>query len=555
MWEGCEKYLWFVVFSRSPGTLPVGIYPAKSEMKMCPDCGSKYEDSFVECPQDSRKLKAIELDPMIGQLISDRYKISSVIGSGGMGIVYKATNEVNDRAVAIKMLHQHLVTDTEAIKQFHSEAQAVSRVSHPNTVTLWDFGLTEAGQPYIVMDFFAGTNLRKLMKNEGPLSISRANHIFQQAADVLATAHHVGVIHRDLKPENIMISSEDADRVAVVDFGIASVVQHHKYDGGPVTDLVGSPPYMSPEQCQLLAVVDARSDIYSFAVVLYEALSGKLPFTAKNPLDMLEAHVSRPPLPLRAAHPTLVACEALNDLIAKALDKKPENRPQSMEEFSEALADAVRRDMIRLSSLKNRRSELDGSSTTSQQPAVSTELLVPSALAPIKVAEITRSDTLVDSVAALPQEEMLTGAAETRRLEKNFFSKLFAAIGLGSRKKQSQSTQYVLYNCPHCGETVAPDISFCLECGRSLAQTQDFSIIRAATGSFTLPKTQAPAPNLTGFDRKKKARMTVGIWNSTTATFVVLTVVAVTAFVMTGGVDNASKQLKKLQLNKILGLR
>lgn len=530
----------------------------RTDMKMCPDCGSKYEDSYVECPQDSRKLKAIELDPWIGQLIADRYKIQSVIGSGGMGVVYKAINQVNDRDVAIKMLHQHLVTDTDAIKQFHTEAQAVSKVSHPNTVTLWDFGLTESGQPYIVMDYFEGVNLRKVMKGDGTLSIARANHIFQQAADVLAAAHNAGVIHRDLKPENIMISSQDEDRVAVVDFGISSFVQNRtKYDGGPVSDIVGSPPYMSPEQCSLSTKVDERSDIYSFAVVLYEALSGKLPFNAKNPLDMLDCHISRPPLPLRAAHHSLVACEALSELLAKALDKKPENRPQSMEQFSQSLADAVRRDSIRLSSLKNRRGELDGSSTTSQQPAVTPEALapsavVPSALAPIKVAEITRSDTLVDSIAALPQDEMLTAGVEPKRVE-SIWSKIFSALGLSGKKKQVQSTQYVLYNCPHCGETVAPDISFCLECGRSLAHTQDLSIIRAAQGTFTLPKTQSAEPGVTGFDKKKKARMTAGIWNSTTATLVVLTVVAVTAFVMTGGMETAKKELKKLHLKQYIG--
>jgi serine/threonine-protein kinase len=530
----------------------------------------------VECPQDSRQLKAIELDPWIGQLIADRYTIQSVIGSGGMGVVYKAKNEVNDRPVAIKMLHQHLVTDTDAIKQFHLEAQAVSKVSHPNTVQLWDFGLTESGQPYIVMDYFDGINLRKLIKSEGILSIARANHIFGQAADALAFAHNAGVVHRDLKPENIMIAAAEVDRVAVVDFGISSfATARTKYDGGPVSDIVGSPPYMSPEQCQLAGEIDERSDIYSIAIVLYEALSGKLPFAAKNALDMLDAHISRQPLPLRAAHQGLVSCEALSELLAKSLDKKPENRPQTMEQFREGLADAVRRDMIRLSSLKNRKSELDGSSTTSQQrivppagaatsaggtsqgvttasqtvPADAT----PSALAPIKVADIVRSDTLVDAVAALPQDQLLTTGAETKRVEKNFLDKVFAAIGLGSSRKEEKGPQYVLYNCPHCGETVAPDISFCLECGRSLAQTQDFAAIRAAQGTFTLPKTQHVEPGPTGFGRKKKARMTVRLWNSPTAIIVGISIIAVTAFVMTGGMETASKQLKKMHLKQIVG--
>lgn len=534
----------------------------------------------MECPQDSRQLKAIELDPWIGQLISDRYTIQSVIGSGGMGVVYRAKNEVNDRPVAIKMLHQHLVTDTDAIKRFHLEAQAVSKVSHPNTVQLWDFGLTESGQPYIVMDYFDGINLRKLIKSEGVLSIARANHIFCQAADALAFAHQAGVVHRDLKPENIMIAIAEEDRVAVVDFGISSFASARtRYDGGPVADIVGSPPYMSPEQCQLAGNIDERSDIYSIAVVLYEALSGKLPFVAKNALDMLDAHISRQPLPLRAAHQSLVSCEALSELLSKAMDKKPDNRPQTMEQFRDSLADAVRRDMIRLSSLKNRKSELDGSSTTQQQrivppgtaagaaagsattpaaaqssaPAGSAADAAPAALAPIKVADIVRSDTLVDAVAALPQDQLLTSGAETKRVEKSIWAKMFAAIGLGRSRREEKGPQYVLYNCPHCGETVAPDISFCLECGRSLAQTQDFSVIRAAQGTFTLPKTQHVEPGPVGFDRKKKARMTVRIWNSPTAIAVGITIVLVTAFVMTGGVDSTAKQLKKMHLKQILG--
>lgn len=548
-------------------------------MKMCPDCGSKYEDSYIECPQDSRQLKVIELDPWIGQLISDRYTIQSAIGTGGMGVVYKAKNEVNERPVAIKMLHQHLVTDTDAIKQFHLEAQAVSKVSHPNTVQLWDFGLTESGQPYIVMDFFDGINLRKLIKSDGILSIARAHHIFGQAAEALAFAHQAGVVHRDLKPENIMIATAEEDRVAVVDFGISSFASMRtKYDGGPVTDIVGSPPYMSPEQCQLAGDIDERSDIYSIAIVLYEALSGKLPFVAKNSLDMLEAHISRSPLPLRAAHQSLVSCEALSELLAKAMDKKPENRPQTMEQFRDSLADAVRRDMIRLSSLKNRKSELDGTSQhqrivlsgdTATSAAVSSSAqaanqtsaqsssppadATPAALAPIKVADIVRSDTLVDAVAALPQDQLLTSGTETKRVEKNVWAKVFAAIGLGRSRKEEKGPQYVLYNCPHCGETVAPDISFCLECGRSLAQTHDFAIIRAAQGTFTLPKTQHTEPSPTGFDRKKKDRMTVRIWNSPTAMIIALTIVAVTAFVMSGGVETTSKQLKKMHWKQILG--
>src|SRR6516165_556368 len=175
-----------------------------------------------ECPVDSTMLKVVEKDPLVGTHLANRYQILSVIGRGGMGVVYKARQEIMDRLMAIKMLHSHMVAEPESVKRFFREAKTVSQVKHHHVVTLYDFGMSPQGQPFIVMDYLEGKSLKHIVKESGPLTFERADNIFRQVCEGLAAAHVLDVVHRDMKPENIVISkqTDDTDWVTLVDFGL-----------------------------------------------------------------------------------------------------------------------------------------------------------------------------------------------------------------------------------------------------------------------------------------------------------------------------------------------
>lgn len=328
-------------------------------MKTCSECLNQYEDSFQSCPADSTLLKVIEKDPFLGSRLADRYQILSVIGHGGMGVVYKARQEHMDRFVAIKMLHSHMATEPEAIKRFYREAKTVSQVKHHNIITLYDFGISEKGQPYLVMDFLEGKNLKDLINESGPLSLKRVGSIFTQVIEALQTAHEFDLVHRDLKPANIMLRrwGNQDDWVTLVDFGLSKLRDVKSKDAFQVTKsggVCGSPSYMSPEQCLSSQVVDPRSDIYSLAICVYEAVSGKLPFQAKSAIEMLGCHVHAVPIPLGEISPQLQACSELTNLFNKALQKEPEKRYQTAEEFGRQLSEALERDWLRLRTFSHR---------------------------------------------------------------------------------------------------------------------------------------------------------------------------------------------------------
>jgi serine/threonine protein kinase len=410
-------------------------------------------------------------DPNLGTALCGRYRIVSIVGRGGMGVVYKAEHETIDRLVAIKMLHPHVVADAENIKRFHAEAKAVSRVEHQHSVRIYDFGISDSGQPFIVMDYIEGGSLRELIANLGTVPLARCADIFGQAVAALSCAHSNGIIHRDLKPENIMLGRKDnADWVSVVDFGISLLSQDDRRPGnsvGQVGEIRGSPAYMSPEQCSRGVTVDQRSDIYSMGIVLYEALSGKLPYLARNPFELIDAHINVQPVPFKQADPALAACEALTAVLSRAMEKQPDRRQQSMEEFGSEIAEAVKRDAIRLNYLKHRKDVL-----TSQQniPTFTDEELKSlTAGVPLQSKQSPTQkldDSWVDSVV-------------------QFMSGRHARLDV---EPDEPDVKYLFTNCPRCNEPVDAGISFCLECGRSLATTREFAKIRSVSGVFQLPK-------------------------------------------------------------------
>jgi len=274
-------------------------------------------------------------------IIAERYEVLSLIGKGGMSVVYKARHTMMNRVVAIKMLHSQLLKDQTSIKRFQQEAQATSALSHPNLITVFDFGILTEGTPYLIMDFVQGTSLSELLDKEVNLEVDRALPIFVQACSALVHAHQKGVLHRDLKPSNIMLteSGEDKDVVKIVDFGIATFLPEAGMTAERLTqtgEVFGSAEYMSPEQCRGKKL-DARSDIYAMGCVMYESLVGLPPFLGENVLDTIQRHITDPPAPFRQVRPDLTISERLERLVFRALEKKPDQRQQTMAELLKEL--------------------------------------------------------------------------------------------------------------------------------------------------------------------------------------------------------------------------
>jgi eukaryotic-like serine/threonine-protein kinase len=282
-------------------------------------------------------------DPFIGRNILDgQFQIVQKIGAGGMGTVYKALQPEMSRMVAVKILHPKLTTRKDIVSRFRREAKALSHLTHPNTVRVLLYGELEDGPLYIVMEYLEGKNLNQLVRSEGPQRASRVVPMLVQAASALDEAHKAGIIHRDLKPENIFICKQGGliDFVKVLDFGLAKVTTREMRPGSVVLTqegmIFGTPEFMSPEQAQGLTL-GAGSDVYSLAVILYEALTGKLPFDAKTPMEYLQMHVSAPPIPLLERGAGGPFPEGLWQVLEKALTKNPQHRFQSAAEFADAL--------------------------------------------------------------------------------------------------------------------------------------------------------------------------------------------------------------------------
>ena len=277
--------------------------------------------------------------PYIGKTIDDRYEVLSVLGEGGMGVVYRARRRVFDKIVALKILRADLVHKRGATERFMTEAKAASAIGSAHIVDVFDYGYLPDGSAYFAMELLEGPSLADLIDRGDLLASMRAVRLTRQIAEGLADAHAANIIHRDLKPDNIfVIQVEGADFVKIVDFGIAKVLglQNQITRAGAI---FGTPHYMSPEQCKGQPV-DHRSDIYSLGVMFYEMLTGEVPFDAENPLSILSQHLNDrpPPFPDLGRPQPVGAEEALMCCMAKA----PSQRFQSMGELAEALAEVER---------------------------------------------------------------------------------------------------------------------------------------------------------------------------------------------------------------------
>lgn len=287
-------------------------------------------------------------DPLIGERVGGRFLVTGKIGAGGMGAVYRARQEGMDRDVAVKVLLGELVDNETVLRRFTLEALAVSRLRHPNTIQIFDYGQTAQGNPYIAMEFLEGQTLHELLRNERPLPIRRALRIMGAVAASLAEAHGKDIVHRDLKPENIFLTRVDGnpDFVKVLDFGVAKLRDNNDDNQGTLTQagsIFGTPRYMSPEQCSALPV-DGRSDLYSLGVMLYEMVVGHAPFLSDQPLSLLLAHVNDPPPPPSAECPDDAIPAEVEELVLALLEKAPQDRLQRAEELSRLcheIADAL----------------------------------------------------------------------------------------------------------------------------------------------------------------------------------------------------------------------
>jgi serine/threonine-protein kinase len=282
-------------------------------------------------------------DPMIGRTLPGGYIILDLVGIGGMGRVYRAEQTALSRTVAVKIIHPHLVGEENAAARFITEARAASRLNHPNSVGVIDFGKTDDGQLYLVMEFLRGKDLARVQYESGNLSFRRIVNILKQVLAALAEAHHLEIIHRDLKPENIILEPvrSGGDFVKVVDFGLAKMRVEAAQPGITSPGIVcGTPEYMSPEQGRG-DNLDPRSDIYAVGVIMYQLLTGKLPFEAESPTQVVLMHIGEPPKDPRQVAPDRKIPSELVEVCLMALQKEPGHRFSNADEFSEALTDAV----------------------------------------------------------------------------------------------------------------------------------------------------------------------------------------------------------------------
>jgi serine/threonine protein kinase len=276
----------------------------------------------------------------VGQTIGN-YTITAKLGEGGMGVVYLAEHPVIGRKVALKAIHPELSRNPEVVSRFMTEAKSVNQIGNEHIVDIHDFGNTSDGEFYFIMEFLQGESLADKLKRERFFPPSRALQVAAQVADALAASHSHGIIHRDLKPENIFLINRgnNVDFVKVLDFGLAKLTQGeekvtHKTRTGSV---MGTPYYMAPEQCEGKASVDHRADLYSLGVILFEMMTGQVPFTGEGYGEIIVKHITVPPPAARSINPQLTA--AHEAILMRSLAKNREDRFANMEAFRAAMLD------------------------------------------------------------------------------------------------------------------------------------------------------------------------------------------------------------------------
>lgn len=306
-------------------------------MKLCLRCNNYFDDENNVCPQDRAALEYVGREPLIGALINNRYAVDCVAGKGASGIVYKATRLMMGGFVAVKVLHTYQGADSKSLEKFSREITALEQLRHPNIVSFFDSGITDDGQPFLVMDFLEGTALTTIIQ-QGPLKPSSVLNITLEICKALQFAHDQGFVHRDMKPDNIVLDRAGGqDVVKLLDFGISYTIFENRMNTiARPTTVAGSPAYMSPEQCRGLPL-DHRTDIYSLALVVYEMFTGRKPFKANSNKEFMVKTVNEKVPLMATVRPDLGIPEPVDLVIARALQKNPKDRHSSITVFASEL--------------------------------------------------------------------------------------------------------------------------------------------------------------------------------------------------------------------------
>ena len=326
-------------------------------MKVCPTCNAEYTSGEMFCPLDATRLTSASQfdapavrdpeDPLVGATLGGRYRIVRRIGEGGMGIVYEALHVVIEKRVALKVLRDDFSGRTEVVERFRQEAKSASRIGHQHIVDISDFGETPGGQSYFVMEYLEGEDLANVLARQTTVPIDRAVDIVLQCCKALGAAHAKGIVHRDMKPENVFLTRRDGDRdfVKIVDFGIAKMsdIDSPGVPGRKLTKtgmIFGTPEYMSPEQAAGKPL-DHRVDVYAVSVILYEMLTGRVPFVGDSFMGILTQHMFEEAPPLRTVNANVESSPELEAVIFHGLAKDPDDRFGSMEELARAVSAAA----------------------------------------------------------------------------------------------------------------------------------------------------------------------------------------------------------------------
>jgi serine/threonine-protein kinase len=315
---------------------------------VCPTCAQLFPNDAKFCPFDGESLvfsdsSDISGEALLGSTIDGRYEVERIVGEGGMGTVYAVRHLVLGKRFALKLLRPEIAAESDTALRFIQEARTAAAVSHPGLVEITDFGALPSGQAYFVMELLDGVSLNTLLRHKGQLEVRRIVEIARQCAEALHALHTRGIVHRDLKPDNIHVGTNDGwgDRVKIVDFGLARVMGASRLTRNGV--VYGTPYYMSPEQAAG-DPFDHRADIYALGVVMYEMLTGRVPFEADSYMGVLTKHRKTPPIPPTELVGKLGLVEPLERIILRCLEKNPANRYSSLIELSDELGRvAVRR--------------------------------------------------------------------------------------------------------------------------------------------------------------------------------------------------------------------